>query len=207
MAPHAGPFRLLSVGRAVEKKGYGDLMEALARLPAELDWHFTHIGGGALKDRLKADAERLALTGRIDWLGAQPQPVVLEHYRKADAFVLASRIADDGDRDGLPNVLMEAQSQMLACISTRVSAVPELIEDGVTGLLVEPGDVGALADAIARLARDPRRRQALAEAGAKRVHSRFGHAAWLDRLARRFGIERPARDSMDASCASLSMHR
>ena len=68
------------------------------------------------------------------------QPEVLAAYREADLFVLASKVAKDGDRDGLPNVLIEAQSQRLACVSTDVSAIPELIEHGVTGLLVPPGD-------------------------------------------------------------------
>ena len=84
----------------------------------------------------------MGLSHRIEWRGARAQPEVLAAYREADLFVLASKIADDGDRDGLPNVLMEAQSQRLACISTDVSAIPELIEDGVTGLLVPPDPAG-----------------------------------------------------------------
>ena len=133
--PHDGsdPARrvtLLSVGRAVEKKGYEDLLQALARLPEDLHWRLVHVGGGELRDALRARAASLGLGARIDWRGALPQDQVLALYRTADLFVLASRIARDGDRDGLPNVLMEAQSQGLACLSTRVSAIPELIEDG-----------------------------------------------------------------------------
>ena len=84
--------------------------------------------------------------------GAAPahSPRSLAAYRGADIFVLASKIASDGDRDGLPNVLMEAQSQGLACVATSLAGIPELIEDGVTGLLVPPGDPAALAAALSR---------------------------------------------------------
>lgn len=188
------PVRLLSVGRLVEKKGTADLLEALARLPADLDWHLTLIGGGNLAQSLKARAETLGLGARIAWRGAQPQDEVLAAYRAADLFVLASRIAGDGDRDGLPNVLMEAQSQGLACLSTRVAAIPELIEDGVTGTLVPPDDPAALAAALERLIRDAELRRRLGAAGARRVRESFAMEAGIDALMARFapGSERRA---------------
>ena len=99
--------------------------------------------------------------------------------------MLASRIAADGDRDGLPNVLMEAQSLGVVCVSTEVSGVPELIRDGETGCLVAPGDAQALAIALAGLIRDPSRRAALGQAGAARVRSAFDHELAIDRLADR----------------------
>ncbi len=181
------PVILLSVGRAVTKKGYDVLLAALAQLPEHLCWRFVHIGGGVLGDTLKAQAEALGLAGRIDWLGARSQLEVLEQYRQADLFVLASLIAADGDRDGLPNVLMEAQSQQLACLSTRVSAIPELIIDGETGLLVPPGDAVALAGALARLITSPALRRQLGKAGSRRVRRHFGHEAGIGTLARRLG--------------------
>ncbi len=180
------PVIVLSVGRAVEKKGYAVLLEALARLPRGLAWRFVHIGAGPLLGSLAAQAARLGLAGRIQWRGAQPQEAVLAAYRQADLFVLASRIAADGDRDGLPNVLMEAQSQALACVATRVSAVPELIDDGETGLLVEPDDPFALADAIERLIRHPVLRMRLAVAGQRQVAKAFAFDAGVSRLAARF---------------------
>jgi glycosyltransferase involved in cell wall biosynthesis len=189
----AAPVEILSVGRAVAKKGYHDLLEALAQLPAELDWRFTHIGGGQLLPELKARASALGLAPRIGWLGSQAQQAVLARYRAADLFVLASRVAPDGDRDGLPNVLMEGQSQGLACLATRVSAIPELIEDGVTGLLVPPNDPAALAAALRRLIGDPGLRAKLGQAGAARVQSRFAMAPGIDRLAGLFAIDRPAQ--------------
>ncbi len=181
----AAPVRLLSVGRAVEKKGYDTLLDALARLPVELAWRLEHVGGGPLGKRLQRRAAALGLQARVRWHGALPQERVLERYRDADLFVLASRVAADGDRDGLPNVLMEAQSQGLACIATRVSAVPELIADGVTGVLVPPGDAAALAGALAALIRDPCRRARLAAAGEARVRQAFSMEAGIACLAAR----------------------
>jgi glycosyltransferase involved in cell wall biosynthesis len=178
---------LLSIGRAVEKKGYEDLLQALAQLPGDLHWRMVHVGGGARRAALRAQAARLGLDARIDWRGALPQEQVLALYRSADLFVLASRIADDGDRDGLPNVLMEAQSQGLACLSTRVSAIPELIEDGDTGVLTPPGDVAALAEALAHLIRNPQQRARIGAAGARQVRARFTMDAGIDALAARLG--------------------
>jgi glycosyltransferase involved in cell wall biosynthesis len=189
----SGPVRILSVGRAVAKKGYDDLLAALALLPRELDWRFTHIGGGALLDGLRRAAERHGIADRIDWRGAQPQQAVLAAYRTADLFVLASRVAADGDRDGLPNVLMEAQSQGVACIATATPGIGELIEDGVTGLLAPPDMPAALADAVACLIRDPALRRRLAGAGEQRVRARFamqdGIAELADKLTRRQPVD------------------
>jgi glycosyltransferase involved in cell wall biosynthesis len=182
------PVRLLSVGRAVEKKGYDLLLAALAALPPELHWRLTHIGGGEKHRDLTALAERLGVAERIDWRGAQPQYAVLAAYRAADLFVLPSRIARSGDRDGLPNVLMEAQSQRLCVLATEVAAIPELVENGITGVLVPPEDAGALAGALEALIRDPARRAALAEAGAARVRERFDFRAGINDLAQRFGL-------------------
>ncbi len=173
---------LLSVGRAVEKKGYGDLLGALARLPGDLHWRLIHIGGGELRKALKAEAETLGIAARIDWRGAQPQEEVFTAYAEADLFVLASRIAKDGDRDGLPNVLMEAQAQGLPCLSADVSAIPELIEHGVTGWLVPPQDALTLTTALETLIADPALRRKLAEAGADRVRTAFCFETGIETL-------------------------
>ena len=198
------PVMLLSVGRAVAKKGYDDLLAALALLPKELNWWFIHIGGGTLARSLKDEAARLGLAGRIEWCGARPQPEVLAAYRAADLFVLAAKIAPDGDRDGLPNVLVEAQSQRLACVATRLSGIPELIEDEATGLLVPPGDPAALAGALVRLIGDPDLRAHLGAAGEARVRATFDADIAIEALARRFGLEpavapMPERELVDAS--------
>ena len=174
---------LISVGRAVDKKGYDFLLDALAALPEELHWRFSHIGGGELLEKLKRQATMLGLEHRIEWLGALPQTEVLSFYRQADLFVLPSRISDDGDRDGLPNVLMEAQSQRLACLSTNISGIPELIVDRQTGWLVPQQDSKALCEALKKLITDPRLRQQLARAGFERLHREFSLDAGIDQLA------------------------
>ena len=182
----ARPVRILSVGRAVGKKGYDDLLAALALLPKELAWRFTHIGGGALLPALRRQAAALGLAERIEWHGAQPQEAVLAAYREADLFVLASRVEPDGDRDGLPNVLMEAQSQRLACLASATPSIRELIEDGVTGALTPPADPPRLAASLAALIGDPGRRARLAAAGEARLRRDFGMEAGIERLAAKF---------------------
>ncbi len=185
----AAPVIIASVGRAVPKKGYGDLLTALAALPSGLAWRLIHIGGGPLLPELKAQAGQLGLADRIEWRGAQPQEKVLELYRQADLFVLASRIAGDGDRDGLPNVLMEAQSQRVAVLATKVSGIPELIDDDATGMLVEAGDSGALARGLETLIRQPALRQRLGEAGYRRIQAQFDMERGIDLLMDRFARE------------------
>jgi glycosyltransferase involved in cell wall biosynthesis len=182
----AAPVRILSVGRAVAKKGYDDLVAALALLPPALNWRFVHIGGGALRETLRREAARRGLAGRIEWRGAQAQEAVLAAYREADIFVLASRVSADGDRDGLPNVLMEAQSQGVVCLATTVSGIGELIEDGISGVLVAPGSPTALAAALAALIRAPARRAALGAAGERRVRLDFAMAPGIARLTALF---------------------
>ena len=181
------PLRILCVGRAVEKKGHDILLEALGRLPENLNWRLWHIGGGELRDTLRVQAERLGIADRVEWFGALPQGEVIERYRKADLFALASRVGDDGDRDGLPNVLMEAQSQALACVATGISAIPELIVDGETGVLVPSEDAAALSAAIADLAQNPERRLFLGRSGETRVRGMFSFTAGVDRLIEKFG--------------------
>ncbi len=183
------PVVVLSVGRLVEKKGTDVLLDALALLPAGLHWRLVHVGGGPLRDALARQAEASGLSDRITWRGAMTQDELIIEYRSADLFALASRIAQDGDRDGLPNVLMEAQSQGLPCVATRVSAIHELIDDGISGLLVPPESPGALAEAIAALAADPARRRLLGGAGRRRVAANFGMQTNLSRLAQKFGLE------------------
>lgn len=178
----AGPIRLLSVGRAVPKKGFDTLLAALARLPRDLSWKWTLIGGGEERGRLEATAEALGISERITWLGARDQSEVLEQYRDADLFVLPCRITPDGDRDGLPNVLVEAQSQGLTCISTPVSGIPELIDDGVNGRLVPPDDPDALAAAVTELSRAPDERARMGAAGQARVQRLFDYRGGIARL-------------------------
>lgn len=178
------PFRLMSVGRLVEKKGFDRLIDAFALLPDTLDWHWTHIGGGTLRDTLQAQARAKGVADRITWRGPCDQPEVIEMMRAADLFVLPSRVAADGDRDGLPNVLMEAASQKLAILSTPVSAIPEFIENGTHGVLTEDAP-HSIAQAIETLAADPARSAQMATAAYARLTAEFQMTPGITQLTRR----------------------
>ncbi|MEM7462924.1 MAG: glycosyltransferase family 4 protein [Pseudomonadota bacterium] len=173
------PVRFLTVGRAVTKKGIDTLIAALARLPEDLHWHWQHIGGGPLRDQLIQQARDLDLVFKCDFRGALAQADVISAYRQSDLFVLPCRIDENGDRDGLPNVMIEAQSQGLAVLTTALSGIPELIVDGENGIFVEPDNVEQLCNQLAELSRDPRKRNALGRKGEKRVRALFDHHATI----------------------------
>jgi glycosyltransferase involved in cell wall biosynthesis len=182
----ADPVRIVSVGRAVAKKGYGDLIKALAALPEDLHWQFVHAGGGELLATLQAEARAAGLESRIVFLGPKAQPEIIALLQQADLFVLPSKEAKSGDRDGLPNVLMEAASQKLAIVSTDFAGIPEFIRPGQEGVLVQPGDWEALSNAINLAARDPSARSAYGEAAYERLRREFSMEGGVDELARRF---------------------
>jgi glycosyltransferase involved in cell wall biosynthesis len=180
------PVRIVSVGRAVAKKGYDDLLTALAALPSDLHWQLVHVGGGELLDKLKRQARQDGIADRVTFMGARTQPDVIAMLREADMFVLPAKQADSGDRDGLPNVIMEAASQELAIVATDFAAIPEFVRDGSDGVLVPPNDWAALANAINLLSRDPDRRAALGRAARLRLVAQFGSEAGIDALEERF---------------------
>lgn len=167
------PVKILSVGRAVEKKGFDVLLQALYLLPRDLNWRLDHVGGGEKVKSLMNLAKKLGLEDRITWNGALDQEEVLRHYRRADIFALACRIAANGDRDGLPNVLVEASSQGLMCLSTHISGVPELLEDGRNGMVIEAENPEAFALGLEKAIRDPALRQRLGKAAETRVRRDF----------------------------------
>jgi glycosyltransferase involved in cell wall biosynthesis len=185
----AHPVTIVSVGRAVEKKGFDLLLEALSLLPGDLHWRFVHIGGGELLKKLQALASELDIAGKVVWHGSLSQTEVLQHYRDADIFALACRISADGDRDGLPNVLVEASSQALACISTNISGVPELLVDGENGFVVPPECAQALSRALEQAIRDPALRKRLGEAAERKVRAHFDHQTSIHQLKDLFEAE------------------
>lgn len=179
-------IRLISIGRAVVKKGFDTLLRALSLLPGELHWRLQHMGGGPELAKLKELARDLGIDGRITWSGPSDQTAILNALRDSDLFVLACRVGPDGDRDGIPNVLLEAQSQGLACITSRLPAITEFILENETGLLCAPDDAQAYATALTQLIRDPERRAQLGGNGLARLQTRFQMRHNLDSLARRF---------------------
>lgn len=179
----AAPLRLLCVGRLVAKKGHDDLLDALALLPICLHWRLDLIGGGERGTELEARARKNGLADRITFRGPLAQPDVVAAMRAADLFVLPTKPTSTGDRDGLPNVLMEAASQRLPILATAFAGTPEFITDGAHGVLVPPGEPDALSRALLRLARDPALRRRLGEAAHGRLVARFSEEAGIDLIA------------------------
>lgn len=165
---------LLAVGRLDPIKGFDVIIEALAYLERRgIVARCQLIGAGPLEPSLRRLAAAKGVTHRIEFAGAQPQSMVREALDSATMFLLPSQVTADGNRDGIPVALMEAMASGCPVVSTRVSGIPELIEDGVSGLLVEPRDPKALADAIARLLGDPALRLGLAQQARARIEDQF----------------------------------
>lgn len=194
----ADPVRFLTVGRAVPKKGIDTIIEALAELPDDLHWHWLHIGSGPLREKFVQQVSSLGLADKCEFKGALAQADVLSAYRQSDLFVLPCRIDETGDRDGLPNVIIEAQSQGLAVLTTALSGIPELIVEGENGIFVEPDNVEQLSARLVGLSRDPKMRNALGRNGNKRVRAMFDHRATIPVL------EYLLQQSLDKSQAELT---
>jgi glycosyltransferase involved in cell wall biosynthesis len=174
---------LLSVGQLKEKKGLRYLIEAIAMLADK--WAGLHcdiVGEGPLREDLQRLIDDRGLGDRIRLLGPLPHPEVVARYELRPIFVLPSVVAADGDRDGIPNVILEALASRLPVVASGISGIPEVVHDGQTGLLVEPADVAALSAAIDRLLGDPGLRSRLGEAGREFVMSEFEQSANVDRL-------------------------
>lgn len=185
---------ILSVARLVEKKGLGDLIAAADILRRRgRTFQVEIIGSGPQREALNAQVKRLGLTGRVRLLGAQAHEAVCLAYQRASVFALPCVIASNGDRGGIPNVLLEAMASGVPVVSTPVSGIPELIESGVNGLLVAPNDPGALADAIDSLLASHELREQVARAARAKVESSFSLDASAEQLLALFrGGERPS---------------
>ena len=169
------PPLILAVGRLVEKKGFDQLIAACARLKqAGLRFRCAIVGerGSALPS-LRAQIETLGLQDHVQLRSAVTQDQLREIYRGAQVFALPCQIMEDGDRDGFPNVLAEAMAMGVPVVSTAISGIPEMIDDGVHGLLVQPRDPQALAHALHRVLTEPELHASLAGAGRERICERF----------------------------------
>lgn len=166
--------RILSVGRFVPKKGFPVLIRAL-HLLRERGYKFQcHlIGGGEMEIELKSLIKKLKMEDRITLLGAMAQEELFDYYRRADIFALACEVQSDGDRDGIPNVIVEAMALGIPVVSTRISGIPECIADGVSGVLVAEKDAAACANGIAALLDNPERAKHFGLVGRARVEKDF----------------------------------
>ena len=178
-------LRVVSVGRLVPKKGFDVLITALARIRdvgVEAELIIAGESGDA-GPRLASLIDTLGLRDRVRLVGTVSQAELLALYRSASVFALACRIDDNGDRDGIPNVLVEAMAAGLAVVSTSVSGIPEVVAHEENGLLVAPNDPDALADALLRLAKDPLLAAQLAAAATATIAAHWDG----DQLARQLG--------------------
>jgi glycosyltransferase involved in cell wall biosynthesis len=178
---------ILSIGMLKEKKGIPYLVRACRLLKDEgYDVRCEIIGQGPSRNELEVLIADLKLCDTVILRGALPHNEVTANYARATILVQPSIIAENADRDGIPNVVLEALANGVPVVATRVSGIPEVIDDGVTGVLSDPGDERALAQAIRRLLDNPRLRSELAERGRRLVEERFNIRKNVDRLIELF---------------------
>jgi glycosyltransferase involved in cell wall biosynthesis len=185
------PFQLMTVARMTSKKGLPTVYNALRILKTKgLSFHHTLIGDGDEQHKILSLIKSLGLETVSQWLGTRPHKTVLEQYRKADLFVLGSEIAENGDRDGIPNVFVESMAMGVPVVGTNISAIPELIRHEETGLLVPPGNPEALANAILRLLQDENLRNRIIVAAREKVTTCFDNRKLIQDLAKVFDNSR-----------------
>ena len=172
---------ILSVGRLREKKGFAVLIEACRLVrDAGTAMRCQIVGYGEEHDKLKSLITRYALEDTVQLTGKMTHDELIELYRQTTVFVLPCQVASDGDRDGIPNVLLEALGMEIAVVSTNVSGIPEVIRDGVNGLLIAPNNAQALAVVMSRLLDSPALRKRLGVAGRRTVATKFCNDANLE---------------------------
>lgn len=181
---------ILSVGRLVEQKGYEDLLYVCAQLAREgCKFRCEIVGEGPLRERLERLIDELRLHEVVGLPGRLVGDGVLDCYTRADVFALFCAEASDGDRDGIPNTMIEAMAMELPVVSTRYSGVPELVAEGITGFLADCGDRKSMAEAIRLLLGKPDLRMTMGRAGRSRVVNDFATAASLSKLERIFAMD------------------
>jgi glycosyltransferase involved in cell wall biosynthesis len=185
--PADAPFTALFVGRLVERKGVPDLIDALALLSADQDVRLVIVGEGPERGRIEQGVRERGLDGRVVLRGQVSEEALQQAYATADVLVLPAIVDRRGDTEGLGVVLLEAMNHKVPVVASRIGGIPDIVEDGVSGLLVPPGDTGALAQSLGQLARDPELAARLGEAGYQRLHEQFSWRAivqrWLDLYA------------------------
>jgi len=182
-------LRVLAVGRLVSKKGFDTLIEACAILKSAGVSFETVIAGesGEQELELRNRITHHGLETHIHLVGPRTQAQLLREYQQATVFCLPCRVLKNGDRDGIPNVLMEAMSCGLPVVTTDVSGIPELVRNSVNGLLVPPDDPEAMAEALQHLFRDPLFAEALGNEAVKTIRENFDGEVTTNELASLFG--------------------
>ena len=181
----AKPILIVSVARLVEKKGLTYGIQAIANLlkkHPELQIRYQIVGDGILKQQLEAQIEDLQMSKEIELLGWQEQQQVRAIIARADIILAPSVTGDNGDCEGIPVSLMEAMAQEIPVVSTYHSGIPELVEDGVSGYLVQERDVTALTAKLEHLIAHPELRQRMGRAGRTKVMHEYNVERLCDRL-------------------------
>jgi glycosyltransferase involved in cell wall biosynthesis len=194
---------ILSVGRLVEKKGLADLIAAADILRRRgHSFQLEIIGSGPLRGALETQVKQLGLEDRTRLLGALAHDRVCLAYQRASVFVLPCLVTSNGDRDGIPNVLLEAMASGVPAVSTPISGIPELIESGVDGLLVPPKDPTSLAEAVERVLASQELGERLARAARAKIEASFSLDSSADRLRGVFdGLKREEHSQVDLDAA------
>lgn len=187
------PHRIFTVARLTTKKGLPTVYRALSLLK-EKGISFTHtlIGDGDDRDLITELIKTLDLENQCKCLGTQTHEEVLKQFKKSDLFVLGCEIAPNGDRDGIPNVLVESLAMGVPALAPHVSAIPEILINEKTGLTVNPTDPEAMAMAMERLLTDEKLRGQLIKSGKELVESKFDNKLLIEQLAEIFRTQAPA---------------
>jgi colanic acid/amylovoran biosynthesis glycosyltransferase len=194
-SPRERPPVVLGVGRLVEKKGFADLIDACAILARKgVRFRCRIIGTGDVEDALRAQVEDLGLEGTVALIGPRPQGEVIRELQGASLLAAPCVVGSDGNRDGLPTVLLEAMALGTPSVSTDVTGIPEAIHDGRTGLIVREHDAEALASAIERLLSDAELRVALALEARRLIESEFSVHRNAERMRTLFSPALPVND-------------
>ncbi len=177
--------QILSIGRLVPKKGFLTLIRALQRVrQSGIAFHCTIIGSGPQKAAMLQLIAELDLQDQVNVRPEMSQQELFEYYQSADLFALACEVQSDGDRDGIPNVIVEAMAMGVPVVSTRISGIPECVEDGVTGILVPEKNVEALAAAIETILGNPDLGAHYGEAARQKIAASFDAKKNVHKIAR-----------------------
>jgi colanic acid/amylovoran biosynthesis glycosyltransferase len=170
----ASPIQILSVGRLVPKKGYFEQLAILRALgDAGIEFEARIVGGGPLRDKLERERDRLGLAHAVTFLGALPEDETHALFSECDVFLFTGKVASDGDRDGLPNVIPEAMSAGMVVIASPHGGAAEALEEGVTGFVRDPRRPGQWVELIESLIKSPQKVGSVRKAAAATARIRY----------------------------------
>lgn len=172
--PAVVKLKLVTVGRLVEKKGFPDLLQALGRISASGRRITCEVyGDGPLMRSLLELRDSLGLGDTVHFAGEHRRETIIQALHSSDLFVLTPTVTEDGDRDGIPNVLVEAMACGLPVVTTSAGGIPELVTHGLNGFLTAPGDVASIENEITTLLDAPELRQRMGAAARRTVESGY----------------------------------